>query len=122
MNMTASSVTDRQGTYYMYNTEFGRSSSARLCEPALWPEGISRNRGTELCSILYSMYLEYDARSEEPFVHVEQAQGGVAHLAVVEADTQLFVAFEDDLEDDKSSIAGHMTSRIWSKTSLWTTK
>ena len=46
----------------------------------------------------YIQYLEYDSRSEEPLVHVEQAKGGVAHLAVVQADPQFLVALQDDLQ------------------------
>ena len=50
------------------------------------------------------MYLEYDARPQQPLVHVEQAQGGVADLAVVQADAQFLVAFEDDLEDEETFV------------------
>ena len=40
----------------------------------------------------YFAYLEYDSCSEESLVHVEQAEGGVAHLAVVQAGPQHLVA------------------------------
>ena len=53
---------------------------------------VTLDRGPLMLLSIYLAYLVNDSRSEKSLVHVEQAEGGVAHLAVVQAGPQHLVA------------------------------